>query len=83
MGSGMARSLRRHGCNVHVFGVRAEAGQAFAAEGGVACASPAELAAHCNVIVSVVVNAAQTESVLFGVDGCADAMKQGSREACS
>jgi putative dehydrogenase len=78
MGSGMARSLRRHGCNVHVFDVRAEAGQAFAAEGGVACASPAELAARCDVIVSVVVNAAQTESVLFGVDGCAAAMKPGS-----
>jgi putative dehydrogenase len=50
MGSGMVRSLRRHGCNVHVFDVRVEAGQAFAAEGGVACASPAELAARCDVM---------------------------------
>ncbi len=78
MGSGMARSLRRHGSQVHVFDVRAEAAQAFAADGGVACASPAELAAHCDVIVSVVVNAAQTESVLFGEGGCAAAMKRGS-----
>lgn len=78
MGGGMARSLRRAGCQVHVFDVRAEVAQAFAAEGGVACASPAALAAQCDVIVSVVVNAAQTESVLFGEGGCAAAMKRGS-----
>jgi 3-hydroxyisobutyrate dehydrogenase len=78
MGSGMAGSLRRHGCNVHVFDVRTESAQAFAAQGGVACASPAELAAHCKVIVSVVVNAAQTEAVLFGDKGCAAAMPPGS-----
>ncbi len=78
MGSGMARSLRRHGSQVHVFDVRAEAAQAFAADGGVACASPAELASQCSVIVSVVVNAAQTESVLFGEGGCATAMERGS-----
>jgi putative dehydrogenase len=78
MGSGMARSLRRHGFSVHVYDVRAEVGQAFAAEGGMACASPAELAAQCDVVVSVVVNAAQTEAVLFGEDGCASAMRQGS-----
>ncbi|MDI1246731.1 MAG: NAD(P)-binding domain-containing protein [Rhodoferax sp.] len=78
MGSGMAASLRRHGCMVHVFDVRFDAAQAFAAQGGVACASPAELAAHCKVIVSVVVNAAQTEAVLFGDQGCASAMAPGS-----
>lgn len=78
MGSGMAGSLRRHGCKVHVFDVRAESTQAFAAQGGVACATPAELAAHCKVIVSVVVNAAQTEAVLFGDQGCASAMAPGS-----
>ena len=78
MGSGMAGSLRRAGRHVHVFDIRTEVAQAFAAEGGVASASPAELAARCDVIVSVVVNAAQTESLLFGVDGCAAAMKPGS-----
>jgi 3-hydroxyisobutyrate dehydrogenase len=78
MGLGMARSLRRAGHTVHVHDVRAEAASAFAAEGGVACASPAELAARCDVVVSVVVNAAQTESVLFGEQGAASAMKPGS-----
>ncbi len=78
MGSGMAASLRRHGCQVHVFDVRQEVSRAFAADGGVACASPAEVAARCPVVVSVVVNAAQTEAVLFGEGGCAAAMAPGS-----
>jgi putative dehydrogenase len=78
MGRGMAASLRRAGWKVHVCDVRPEAVQAFVAEGGVACASPAEMAAHCEVIVGVVVNAAQTEAVLFGPDGAASAMKPGS-----
>jgi putative dehydrogenase len=78
MGRGMAGSLRRHGCNVHVFDVRAEAVQAFVAEGGVGCATPAAVAAQCSVVISVVVNAAQTEAVLFGEGGCAASMRQGS-----
>ena len=82
MGAGMARSLRRAGHAVQVYDVRAEAAQAFAKEGGVACGSLAELGAACDVVVSVVVNAAQTEAVLFGPNGdgsgCAAAMKAGS-----
>jgi L-threonate 2-dehydrogenase len=78
MGLGMAQSLRRAGHRVHVFDVRADAARAFAAEGGVACASPAEVAAQCEVVVSVVVNAAQTEQVLFGTGGAAAAMQRGS-----
>ncbi len=78
MGQGMARSLRRGGWPPRVFDVRAEAAEAFCREGGVACASPAELASACDVVVSVVVNAAQTEQVLFGEQGAAAAMKPGS-----
>ena len=78
MGAGMAQSLRRAGYTPHVFDIRAEVAQAFAAEGGTACASPAELGTACDVVVSVVVNAAQTESVLFGDLGCAATLKAGS-----
>ena len=78
MGRGMAASLRRAGYTVHVYDVRAEAAQAFAAEGGVACADPAEVGARCDIVVGVVVNAAQTEAVLFGERGAAAAMKAGS-----
>jgi L-threonate 2-dehydrogenase len=78
MGRGMADSLRRAGFDVHVCDVRAEVAQAFAADGGTACATPAELAAQCDVLLSVVVNAAQTESVLFGEGGAAAALRPGS-----
>jgi 3-hydroxyisobutyrate dehydrogenase len=74
----MAGSLRRAGFDTAVFDIRTDVAQAFAKEGGTACASLAELGARCDVIVSVVVNAAQTESVLFGADGCAASMKRGS-----
>jgi putative dehydrogenase len=78
MGAGMAGSLRRAGFQVYAVDARPGAAAAFAAQGGSACASPAELASECEVIVSVVVNAAQTESVLFGEGGCAAAMQPGS-----
>ena len=82
MGMGMAQSLRRAGHVVHVFDVRAEVAQKFAAEGGVVCASLEAIAAASDILVSVVVNAAQTESVLFGdgtpQSGCANHLKAGS-----
>jgi L-threonate 2-dehydrogenase len=78
MGLGMATSLRRAGFPISVFDIRHEVAQRFVLEGGSACASPAELAANCNVVVSVVVNADQTDDVLFGAMGCAAAMKPGS-----
>ena len=78
MGKGMATSLRRAGYQVHVCDVRADVAQAFADEGGVACATPADVATHCDIIVSVVVNAAQTEALLFGAGGAAAAMQPGS-----
>ena len=79
MGSGMAVSLRRGGADVHVCDAREGVAAAFAAQGGTACATPAELAVRCEVVVSVVVNAAQTEAVLFeDGSGAAAAMRPGS-----
>lgn len=81
MGGGMAQSLRRAGFALNVYDVRAEAAQAFAKDGGTACATLAELGEKSEVVVCVVVNAAQTEAVLFGADGtpgCAASMKPGS-----
>lgn len=78
MGRGMAASLRRAGYEVHVHDVREEAIRTFVADGGTACASPKQMAQACDIIVSVVVNAAQTEEVLFGDNGAAQAMQPGS-----
>jgi len=70
--------LRSAGFAVHVHDNRRDVVQAFVAQGGVACESPAEVARQCQVVISVVVNAAQTEAVLFGPQGAAAAMAQGS-----
>jgi len=78
MGAGMAQSLRRAGHHVHVYDIRPEAARSFAAEGGSACATLAELAAACDIVVSVVVNAQQTEAVLFGAGGIAAALRPGA-----
>ena len=78
MGRGMAASLRRGGHRVHGCDIRAEAAREFATEGGVACANPAAVARACEVVISVVVNAEQTEQVLFGESGAAAAMRPGS-----
>jgi L-threonate 2-dehydrogenase len=80
MGLGMAHSLRAAGHEPGVYDVRQEVADAFAAEGGTAHQTVADLAAATDVLVSVVVNAAQTEAVLFGTgdDGAIDHLKPGS-----
>jgi len=78
MGRGMAASLRRAGHEMHVCDARPEAVREFVAEGGTGHGSPAALARECGVVISVVVNAEQTEQVLFGPEGAAAAMQPGS-----
>ncbi|MFJ1991928.1 L-threonate dehydrogenase [Streptomyces asiaticus] len=78
MGLGMARSLRTEGYDVGVHDLRPEVAEGFARDGGTAYASPGDLAAAVDVVVSVVVNATQVESVLFGADGAADRLRPGA-----
>ncbi|MGJ7544949.1 L-threonate dehydrogenase [Variovorax sp. LT1R16] len=78
MGLGIAQTLRSNGYEVHVCDVRPGAAAAFAEGGGVAHATPADVGAACDIVVSVVVNAAQTEAVLFGEHGAAATMRAGS-----
>lgn len=78
MGRGMASSLRAAGFELGVVDVRPGVAEEFAAEGGTAYATPAELAAEVDVLVSVVVNAAQVEQVLFGAKGAAETLRPGS-----
>ena len=77
MGLGVARSLLRAGFRVHACDLRAPVVESFAAEGGIPCISPAELGSRCEVVITLVVNAAQTEAVLFGEFGAATRMKPG------
>ncbi|MBT9289284.1 L-threonate dehydrogenase [Prosthecodimorpha staleyi] len=78
MGFGMAQSLRRAGFDVAGTDVNPDAVARFVAEGGRGAASPAEAAADAAVVVCVVVNAAQTEAVLFAPGGVAAAMPEGA-----
>jgi putative dehydrogenase len=78
MGAGMASSLRRAGYNVHVYDIRPEAVIAFTADGGVACDSAESVADACPIVISVLVNADQTEQLLFGAGGMAARMQPDS-----
>lgn len=78
MGMGIAQSLLRAGLEVHACDVRDDAVRALVAQGGHAAASPAELAGRVDAMLIVVVNAAQTEQVLFGARGAAERLKPGA-----
>jgi L-threonate 2-dehydrogenase len=78
MGGGVATSLLRAGFAVRVYDVRAAVMQSFVGRGATACTSPADLGAACDIIIVLVVNAEQTEEVLFGEGGAASSMSQGS-----
>ncbi len=77
MGGGVARSLLAKKFETHVYDVRPETVKALVAQGAKAAATPAALGAACGVVVVLVVNAEQTEKVLFGEQGAASAMKKG------
>jgi 3-hydroxyisobutyrate dehydrogenase len=78
MGMGAALSALRRGSHVWGCDTRAEAREALVQAGGQAVATPADLAAHCDLVLVLVVNAAQTEDVLFGAQGLAGRMRKGS-----
>jgi 3-hydroxyisobutyrate dehydrogenase len=78
MGFGMATALLRAGLDVTGCDVVPATVARFVAAGGHSAATAAEAAARADIVVSVVVNAAQTEAILFGPNGAADAMPEGS-----
>jgi 3-hydroxyisobutyrate dehydrogenase len=78
MGHGMAKSLRRGGLRVIGFDVAATNLQRWREDGGLASPSAADAAIGADIVVCVVVSAAQTEAVLFGPNGIAEHMPKGS-----
>src|SRR5277367_5956067 len=74
MGFGMATSLKRSGFEVTGCDVAAESVARFVKDGGRGAKTPAEAAKGAGIVVSVVVNAAQTETILFGKDGVAETL---------
>lgn len=78
MGMGVAHSLLRAGLEVHAFDLNNERLAEIAAAGGRPATSPAALGAAVDGLIILVVNAAQTEGVLFGDGGAAATLKPGS-----
>jgi 3-hydroxyisobutyrate dehydrogenase len=78
MGMGVARTLLQRGFTVHAFDVRREAVQSLRRAGGIAAGSPAEVGANARIVIVLVVNAEQTEGVLFGRDGLAPSLAPAS-----
>jgi L-threonate 2-dehydrogenase len=78
MGLAMALRLRELGAAVHVRDID-PAREALAVRAGArAAATPAELAGRCGVAIVAVVDAAQSEAVLFGADGAVAALPAGA-----
>ncbi|RUV30873.1 MULTISPECIES: L-threonate dehydrogenase [unclassified Mesorhizobium] len=78
MGFGMAASLRRAGFEVTGFDVNEQIVARLVANGGRGAQTPAQAAQAADIVVSVVVNAAQTEAILFGADGVAETLPDGA-----
>jgi putative dehydrogenase len=74
MGYGMASALKRAGFDVTGCDVAAETIKRFVSEGGKGTRTPAEAAKEADIVISVVVNAAQTETILFGKGGVAETL---------
>ena len=77
MGMGIAGSLLRAGFAVSGCDVSEGAMLQFGDLGGRPAQTPAEAALGAEVVICVVVNAAQTQTVLFGPDGAAAQMARG------
>jgi L-threonate 2-dehydrogenase len=77
MGGGMAARLLERGWRVQACDLVEEKVQALVREGASAAATPREAAAGVQALIVCVVDAAQSEQVLFGMDGAAAALERG------
>ncbi len=77
MGLGTATALHERGLPVVGCDIAESACRAFERVGGRCAGSPDELAAECDVVLTIVVNAEQVERVLFGERGLVDRFKPG------
>ena len=77
MGYGIAQSLMRAGHDVHGFDVVPQQVEKFRAEGG-ADGDIADIVGDLDAVIVVVLNADQTESVLFGDNGVVPHLKDGA-----
>lgn len=77
MGYGMAQSVKRAGHTTYGFDINTETTERFQAEGG-ASGALADIADTLDAVVIAVLNAVQTQDVLFGTNGLVPLMRRGS-----
>ena len=78
MGMGVAKRLLEQGFRVRVRDIRSEAEDEARAAGAEVCATLAELARECDALITLVVDADQTEAVVFGAKGAAETLSEGA-----
>lgn len=78
MGGAIAARLLAQSYLVAVHDIDPQHEAQAVAHGALACSTPAGLAASSDVVIVVVVDAAQTEAVLFGPHGAADVLPPGA-----
>jgi 3-hydroxyisobutyrate dehydrogenase len=78
MGMSMARNLLRAGFPVRAWNRTASKMDALAAEGATSAASPAELAAHCDVIFICVSDTPDVQAVVLGEGGLIHGARPGA-----
>ena len=77
MGIGMAQSMVKRGMGVAGYDINPASVAKLVEAGGTGGLNVAEAVKGADVLLVVVVNAGQTDAVLFGENGAAAAMKQG------
>ena len=78
MGKPMAKNLLKGGFQLTVFDIKPEPVQEVVALGAKAAATPAELAAKCDVIITMLPNSPHVESVVCGPNGILEGVRPGS-----
>ena len=78
MGRGMTHNLLKAGHDVAVWNRNAARVDEFVAAGAKTASSPADLAAHCDVVIVCVSDTPDVEQVLFGENGVSAGVKKGA-----
>jgi 2-hydroxy-3-oxopropionate reductase len=78
MGRPMALHLERAGHTLHLWARRPESLAPFAAVNAKTHATPAQVAAHAEVVIVMVADAPDVETVCLGADGLASGGKAGT-----
>ena len=78
MGKPMAKNLLKGGFNLTVFDIKPEPVQELVGLGAKAAASPAELAAKCDIIITMLPNSPHVEAVVCGPKGILEGVRPGT-----